>query len=74
MGNDEWIKKEDMVEGAYYLCDARNFSEAKWKEDAFHYMRAKFGDLFQDKEYHWDDGAPHGTCKPLRLLVENSDG
>ena len=65
----EYIKKKDLVKGYLYKCDARNFTLGKWNGEAFEYTRTKFGDTFQDIEYHYDDGPPFGTVKPIRKLL-----
>ena len=69
----EWIKKEDMKVGALYECKARNFTIGKWDGDKFEYERTKFGMTFIDHEYHYDDGAPYGTVKPLKEIEQNND-
>ena len=64
----EYIPKEYLKIGEYYECDARNFTEGKWNGEGFVYQRTKFGTTFIDLEYHWDDGPPHGTAKPIRKV------
>ena len=63
-----YIKKEDLTIGKKYLCEARNFTEGVWDGQAFEYQRVKFNHTFPDTEFHWDDGAPHGTVKPLKEI------
>lgn len=58
------IPKEKLKKGQVYKCDARNFTYGTWNGEAFEYQRHKFGLTHTDIEFHWDDGAPHGTCKP----------
>lgn len=60
-----YIPKNDLETGASYVCNARNFDVGIWNGESFDYTRKKFGEYFMDKEYHWDDGAPYGTAKPL---------
>jgi hypothetical protein len=62
---DEWIAKEDLVIGKKYKCRARNFDVGTWNGEAFEYHRKKFNTVLKDREFHWDDGAPFGTVKPL---------
>ena len=62
------IKKEDLIVGKQYKCDARNFTIGTWNGKAFLYDRTKFGSTFEDLEYHWDDGIPYGTVKPLEIV------
>ena len=66
----KWIPKEDMMVGAQYECEGRNLGIGTWNGEAFEYQCTKFGITFQDTEDHWDNGAPFGTCKPIRRIVE----
>ena len=70
----EYIKKEDLVVGRLYVCEARNFTEGMWNGTEFEYERTKFGQTFTDTELHWDDGPPHGTVYPLRVAKEFAHG
>ena len=65
---DNWIKKEQMIIGGLYFYKARNFEYGVWNGNDFEYERTKFGVKFRDHEYHWDEGSPHGTVKPLKLI------
>ena len=67
---DKWIPKEDMIVGKKYLCKARNFTIGTWNGQTFDYMRRKWNSVFPATELHWDDGAPHGTVKPLEVIEE----
>ncbi len=53
-----------------YRLASRNLSLGVYnaKTKAFIGIRQKFGDEFLDTEYHWDNGAPHGTVHPLEEL------
>ena len=62
---DTWIAKKHLTVGSTYFCKARNFKYGVWNGESFNYMRTKCGSEFPDVEYHWDDGSPHGTVKPL---------
>lgn len=64
----DYIPKDQLEVGADYECEARNFTEGTWDGGRFRYVRFKFGDTYADYEYHWDDGAPYGTVKPLKRL------
>jgi hypothetical protein len=68
---ENYIKKEDLIENEIYECDARNFTYGIWNGEAFEYIRHKFGMkyFFYDQEYHWDDGPPYGTVKPLKHIT-----
>lgn len=65
---DTWLPKKDLVVGATYVCKARNFYVGEWTEQGFKYTRYKFGHTFEDIEYHWDDGPPYGTVRPLQKI------
>ena len=65
-----YIPKDELVFGETYYCEARNFQYGMWDGEKFVYHRTKFGSVFVDSEYHWDDGAPHGTVKPLNISEE----
>lgn len=65
-----YIPVDELIIGRDYRCDARNFEIGMWDGEMFKYLRYKFGWQFEDTEYHWDKGAPHGTCKPLELIEE----
>ena len=65
-----WVPIEDMKIG-WYVCDGRNFNIGYWNGKEFEYSRQKFNMIFKDTEYHWDIGAPYGTCKPIRYLGDN---
>ena len=67
-----YIPKDELNVGMAYYVDARNFSYALWDGYQFVGLRFKFGDVFTDTELHWDDGPPHGTAKPLKLLTKGS--
>lgn len=66
----DYIKKEDLVVGQDYRCKARNFVKGRWNGVSFDYLRSKFGCEFMDKEFHWDDGPPYGTVRPLERIEE----
>ncbi|WP_299021239.1 hypothetical protein [uncultured Photobacterium sp.] len=63
--NEKYLTKDKLVVGKTYICEARNFDEAVWNGEAFVGRRVKFGSVCEDTEYHWDDGEPYGTVKPL---------
>ena len=67
--NVKYLPKEDLLEGMEYYCLARNFTIGMWDGKQFVYTRQKFGDKFLDTELHWDEGAPHGTVKPLSPIL-----
>jgi hypothetical protein len=65
-----YIPKADLIVGRKYRCLARNFEIGVWNGTGFDYMRYKFGHAFPDVEYHYDDGAPYGTVRPLEIVNE----
>lgn len=65
---ENYLKKEELEEGAAYECYARNFTIGFWNGEGFDYIRHKFGRKFLDVEYHWDDGPPYGTVKPIKKV------
>lgn len=69
-----YIKKNDLIVGQYYKCDARNFDVGKWNGKEFEYMRYKWGEVFPAVEYHYDDGAPYGTVKPFKIAEIDNCG
>ena len=67
---EDMIRIEDMKVGCAYWVRSRNFCKriAIWDGKEFVGMREKFKFRFMDKEFHWDNGPPHGTCRPLALI------
>lgn len=63
-----YIPKNELIEGKNYICHARNFTVGQWNGKVFLYIREKFGDTFLDSEEHWDEGPPHGTVFPIKLI------
>jgi hypothetical protein len=69
---EDYIPLGDCVHGALYLIYARNGSYGIYREDekGFELARTKFTSTFIDMEYHWDTGAPYGTCKPRKMVEQ----
>lgn len=68
---DAFIPKAECSLRSVYRLDSRNLSVGVFDGKGFIGIRTKFKQRFLDREYHWDDGPPHGTAKPLeRLAVE----
>jgi hypothetical protein len=65
-----WISQELCVKNGVYVIEARNFSLGIFDgEGAFHGARYKYDPrpyLFAER--HWDQGAPSGTVKPVRMI------
>ena len=69
----KYIKLENLIVGAVYIVEARNFSLALWDGEAFHGIRNKFGQNFVDKEFHWDSDPRYGTAKPIECLMDEKE-
>lgn len=67
---DKYLKVDELEEGAFYWVTGRNIRVAQWittkKGLVFEGPRTKFNQVFLDAEYHWDEGPPFGTCRPIR--------
>lgn len=68
------LKKEELEDRQYYLGFCRNAYVAQWleEENAFYYMRSKFGDIFPEKIYHPEDDNGHDLFIPFKK-VDPSD-
>lgn len=64
----DYIKKADCQTGGFYRLDSRNLVSGIWNGHSFEGIREKFGTRYISEEDHWDDGPPHGTAKPLKLI------
>ena len=67
------IPSEELVERGVYFVRSRNLVAAVWdghiKPTGFIGIREKFGNRYLFKEFHWDDGPPYGTVKPIELIA-----
>lgn len=52
---DSWIKKENLVTGAWYKGRCRNADYAQWNGTQFVYLRHKFGFSFLEEIEHPED-------------------
>ena len=70
MNYNNYIPMNLCKDGYLYETDGRNLGLGIFckKDSSFIYLRYKWGSTFIDQEYHWDTGAPYGTCKPLKEL------
>ena len=61
------IPKSECKDRRLYYIDARHlyFGVFCAKTGGFLGLRDKFGELFVFQEFHWDNGAPHGTATPI---------
>lgn len=69
----DFIPMEQCENRALYRLRSRNLTLGVYvaHEHAFRGIRTKFRSRFVDKEYHYDDGAPFGTVRPLEKLNED---
>lgn len=67
-----YIPRVECKKGFLYKLHARNLDIGVFDGKGFIGIRQKFNDRFLFTEYHWDDGAPYGTAKPLQELQEVS--
>jgi hypothetical protein len=67
-----WIPEGLCVKYGVYVIEARNFSLGIFDgEGSFHGARYKYGpDPYLFAERHWDQGAPSGTAKPVRMIEQ----
>lgn len=71
-----WISVTECQPRQLYRVAARNFRFGVFKPDCstdgfsagFIGIRSKFSRRFLDVEYHWDQGPPYGTAKPVEDL------
>jgi hypothetical protein len=63
-----FIAKDQCVVRGIYELDSRNLAVGVWTGESFLGVRAKFDSQFIAREYHWNDGPPFGTAKPLKQL------
>lgn len=63
--------------GFFYKLDSRNLSSGVFNGNpvcpGFIGLREKFGSIFLFTEDHYDNGAPHGTAKPLEEIEQLPD-
>lgn len=64
------IGLDDLVIGARYRGEGRNFGEAIWDGVGFVGIRYKFGQIYEFVELHWDTDPHYGTFKPWEKLDE----
>mgnify|MGYP000860896689 CR=1 FL=1 len=77
----DFIRKSDLVHGAYYYGTCRNATCAKWDETTqlFTYKRIKFGSRFDEEINHPenDDGfdlfVPYFRCYPTENDLVGED-
>jgi hypothetical protein len=62
------VPKDQCAAHGVYTLRSRNLSCGAWTGECFIGEREKFGRLFLASEDHWDQGPPHGTAKPFKLI------
>lgn len=71
MTDPKYIAVADCKRGHLYRVRSRNLAFGLFvpeKENGFIGIREKFGRLYLFTEYHWDNGAPFGTVRPVEDL------
>ena len=69
---EKYIILGKCIHGGLYKLQCRNLSIGIFDKysNSFVGIRTKFTQRFLDNEFHWETGAPYGTCFPLELLEE----
>jgi len=64
------IKKDDLINGAYYQGNCRNSNVAMWnaKDNCFVYMRTKFTNVYKDKINHIADDNGFDLFMPFQKI------
>ena len=64
------IKKDDLIDGAYYQGNCRNASIAQWdaKNNCFWYMRNKFGYVYKEDINHLADDNGYDLFIPFQKV------
>ena len=64
------IKKDDLIDGAYYQGNCRNASIAQWdaKNNCFWYMRDKFGHVYKEDINHLADDNGYDLFIPFQKV------
>lgn len=73
----KYIPKEECKLGFVYRICSRNLAYGVYtghEKGGFVGVREKFDSLFLFEEYHWDNGPPFGTVKPIEEVCELPEG
>lgn len=64
------IKKDDLIDGAYYFGSCRNSDIAQWdaKGNCFWYMRDKFSNTFRESINHLADDNGYDLFVPFQMI------
>lgn len=70
------IPKSECKHGYLYRIHSRNLILGVFNEltGGFIGLRSKFGDIYAFEEFHWDNGPPYGTVKPIEELEKLPEG
>ena len=65
-----YISKTDCIHRRLYRINSRNLTCGIYNQanGGFYGIRTKFDSRFVFAEYHWDNGPPYGTVRPVELL------
>ena len=68
----EYLSKEACKDRQLYRIRSRNLDLGVYRAESggFLGIRTKFGRRYVFEEYHWDNGEPYGTVKPIADLGE----
>ena len=68
----EYLPKEACQDRHLYRIRSRNLELGVYRAESggFLGIRTKFGRRYVFEEYHWDNGPPYGTVKPVQELPE----
>ena len=58
------IPIDQLIVGKIYKGRGRNFDIGEWDGTGFWGLRNKMGQIFRDKELHWDADDRFGTFQP----------
>lgn len=66
---EHYIALEDCRARVLYRIESRNLSAGVFDgKGGFVGIREKFGDFYCFTEYHWDQGTPFGTVRPIEAM------
>ncbi len=63
------ISADQMMIGAVYKGEGRNFNVGKWTGDGFLGLRFKFGQYIEDIEMHYEVCTRYGTFMPFEVIA-----
>lgn len=73
--SESYIRLPDCKKGYLYRLHSRNLSYGVYDgNEGFIGIRLKFHDRYLFTEYHWDQGPPYGTVKPMEEVCPLPEG